>query len=64
MLSNSGIYSSRKLALISLSLVLMMSVCGLPSIGAMAQGDDPFVHGVFVPRLPFDSGRRIGGGES
>jgi hypothetical protein len=41
MLSNSGIHSSRKLALISLSLVLIMSVFALPSMGAMAQDEEP-----------------------
>ena len=41
MLSNSGNPSSRKLALVSLSLILMMSVFVWPSMGALAQDEDP-----------------------
>ena len=41
MLSNSGIHGSRKFALVSLSLVLIMSVFALPSMGVMAQDEEP-----------------------
>lgn len=41
MKSDSGIHGSRKLALVSLSLILMMSVFTLPSSDAMAQDDEP-----------------------
>ena len=41
MVSNSGIPGPRKLALVSLSLILIMSVFALPSSDAMAQDDEP-----------------------
>src|SRR5215212_6812624 len=41
MKSDSGIHSPRILALVSLSLILIMSVFALPSMGVMAQDEDP-----------------------
>jgi hypothetical protein len=41
MRSDNGIHSPRKLALVSLSLILIMSVFALPSMDALAQDEEP-----------------------